>query len=328
MLTALRSSALCLVLLSLSLWVEPFTTAAQAPAKLPRIGYLGDMPGPFSDAFREGLRELGYIEGQNLTLEYRWAEGHEHRLPTLAVELIQLPVDILVTPGTQASRVAQHATSTIPIVMAHVGDPVGTGLVASLARPGGNITGVSVLGFDTSGKRLELLKEAVPAISRVASLVNPTNPTGERSLRALQMAARALGVTLHPVAVRHVEELEQAFTAITTAQADALFVHQDHLFFSHHARIVELVAKSRLPAVYMYREWAEAGGLMSYGANLRDVYRRVAALVERILQGALPGELPVEQVMKLELVINLKTAEALGLTIPPHLLFQADEVLR
>jgi putative ABC transport system substrate-binding protein len=147
-------------------------------------------------------------------------------------------------------------------------------------------------------------------------------------LRALQMAARALGVTLHPVAVRHVEELEQAFTAITTAQADALFVHQDHLFFSHHARIVELVAKSRLPAVYMYREWAEAGGLMSYGANLRDVYRRVAALVERILQGALPGELPVEQVMKLELVINLKTAEALGLTIPPHLLFQADEVLR
>jgi putative tryptophan/tyrosine transport system substrate-binding protein len=231
--------------------------------------------------------------------------------------------------GTPASRAAQHATRTISIVMAHVGDPVGMGLVTSLARPGGNSTGVSVIGIDTRGKRLELLKEAVPGISRVADLSNRPNPgMPERSLREMEEAARALGLTLHPVAVRTVEELEKAFAAITTVQADAIFVHQDQLFFAHRARIVDLVAKSRLPAVYQYREWVEAGGLMSYGANLRDVYRRVAVLVEKILKGAMPGELPVEQVMRLELVINLTTAQALGLTIPPSLLFQADEVIR
>jgi putative ABC transport system substrate-binding protein len=213
-----RRTRALLIALAVGLLVAPLA-AAQAPAKIPRIGYLGDMPGPFSDAFREGLRERGYIEGQNLALEYRWAEGHEPRLPTLAVELIRLPVDILVTPGSQASRVAKHTTSTVPIVMAHVGDPVGTGLVGSLARPGANITGVSVIGIDTSGKRLELLKEAVPGISRVASLVNPKNPGHERSLRELHMAARALGVTLHPVGVQHVEELEKAFGAITTARS-------------------------------------------------------------------------------------------------------------
>jgi putative tryptophan/tyrosine transport system substrate-binding protein len=284
---------------------------------------------PFTDAFRQGLGELGYVEGQTIAIEYRWAEGKADRLRDLAADLAQRQLDVLVTAGTPASRAAQHATHTIPIVMAHVGDPVGMGLVASLARPGGNLTGVSVIGIDTRGKRLELLKEAVPSISRVAALSRrPTPGTSEGSLREMEGAARALGLTLQPVAVRTVEELETAFAAITMASADAIFVHQDQLFFAHRARIVELVAKSRLPAVYQYREWAEAGGLMSYGASLRDVYRRVAVLVDKILQGARPGELPVEQVMTLELVINLKTAQALGLTIPPALLFQATEVIR
>jgi putative ABC transport system substrate-binding protein len=317
-----------LVTLALSLLAAPLA-AAPPQAALPRIGYLGDMPELFTDAFRQGLRELGYIEGQNLVVEYRWAGGQADRLRDLAADLAQLKMDVLVTAGTPASRAAQHATRTISIVMAHVGDPVGMGLVTSLARPGGNSTGVSVIGIDTRGKRLELLKEAVPGISRVADLSNRPNPgMPERSLREMEEAARALGLTLHPVAVRTVEELEKAFAAITTVQADAIFVHQDQLFFAHRARIVDLVAKSRLPAVYQYREWVEAGSLMSYGANLRDVYRRVAVLVEKILKGAMPGELPVEQVMRLELVINLTTAQALGLTIPPSLLFQADEVIR
>jgi putative tryptophan/tyrosine transport system substrate-binding protein len=318
-----------LVTLALGLLVAPLAANAQPAGKIARIGYLGEMPEPFTDAFRQGLRELGYSEGQNLAVEYRWAEGKADRRRDLAADLAQLKMDVIVTAGTPASRAAKHATRTIPIVMAHVGDPVGMGLVTSLAQPGGNITGVSVIGIDTRGKRLELLKEAVPGISRVADLSHRPNPgRPEGSLREMEGAARALGLTLHPVAVRTVEELEQAFAAITTAQADALFVHQDQLFFAHRARLVDLVAKSRLPAVYQYREWVEAGGLMSYGASLRDVYRRVAVLVEKILQGARPGELPVEQVMRLELVINLKTAQALGLTIPPSLLFQADEVIR
>jgi putative ABC transport system substrate-binding protein len=313
-----------LVTLALGLLAVPLA-AAPPPAALPRIGYLGEMPDLFTDAFRQGLRELGYVEGQSIAIEYRWAGGQADRLRDLA----QRQLEVLVTAGMPASRAAQQATRTIPIVMAHVGDPVGMGLVASLARPGGNSTGVSVIGIDTRGKQLELLKEAVPGISRVADLSHrPTPGTPEGSLREMEGAARALGLTLHPVAVHTVEELEQAFAAITTAQADAIFVHQDQLFFAHRARIVELVAKSRRPAVYQYREWVEAGGLMSYGASLRDVYRRVAVLVEKILKGATPGELPVEQVMKRELVINLKTAQALGLTIPPTLLFQADEVIR
>jgi putative ABC transport system substrate-binding protein len=283
-----------LVTLVLSLLVMPLA-AAPPQVALPRIGYLGDMPEPLTDAFRQELRERGYVEGQTVAIEYRWAEGQADRLRDLAAELAQLRLDVLVTAGTPASRAAQQATHTTPIVMAHVGDPVGMGLVASLAQPGGNSTGVSVLGIDTRGKRLELLKAAVPGISRVADLSRrPTPGAPAGSLREMEEAARALGLTLHPVAVR----------------------------------IVELAAKSRLPAVYQYCEWVEAGGLMSYGASLRDVYRRVAALVEKILQGAKPGELPVEQVMTLELVINLKTAEALGLTIPPSLLFQAAEVIR
>jgi putative ABC transport system substrate-binding protein len=317
-----------LVTLALSLLAASLAVA-QLQTALPRVGYLVDMPEPFTEIFRQGLRELGYIDGQNLIIEYRWAEGKADQLRDLAADLAQRKLDVIVTAGTPASRAAQHATRTIPIVMAHVGNPVRAGLVASLARPGGNITGVSVIGIDLRGKRLELLKEAVPGISRVAELVNPTHPVLAQILsREMQEAARALGLTLHAVMARNVEELERAFAAIMAVQADAIFVHQDQLLFSHRARIVDLVAKSRLPAVYMYREWAEAGGLMAYGPSLHDVYRRVAVMVDKILKGAMPGELPVEQVMKLELVINLKTAQTLGLTIPPTFLFRADEVIR
>jgi putative tryptophan/tyrosine transport system substrate-binding protein len=317
-----------IVILAFSLLVMPRVAEAQPRARVPRIGYLGDAPGPFADAFRHSLRERGYIEGENIAIEYRWAEGRHAQLPDLVAELVQLKVDVLVTPGSQTSRAAKQETSTIPIVIAHVGDPVGSGLVASLARPGGNITGVSVMGSELNAKQLELLKEAVPRASHVAVLSNPTHPRVSGGLRELQEAAQELGMTLHVVDARHPADFESAFAVIRTASVDALFVRQDHLFFSHRTRIVDFAAQSRLPAMYMYREWVDAGGLMAYGASLREVYSRVAELVDKILKGAKPADLPVEQVMRLHLVINLKTAQALGLTIPPTLLFQADEVIR
>ena len=312
----------------LSMLVAPLAAETQPRARVPRIGYLSDTPGPFADAFRQGLRERGYMEGDTIAVEYRWAEGRHDRLPDLAAELVQLKVDILVTAGTQTSRAAQQATSTIPIVLAHVGDPVGSGLVASLARPGGNITGVSVFGHEMGVKQLELLKQAVPRASQVAVLMNPTNIGSVASWRALQLAAPVLGMTLQSVAVQQPEDFESAFAAIRTAPADALFVSQDHLLFSHRMQIVDFAAQSQLPAMYAYREWADAGGLMAYGASLREVYSRVAELVDKILKGAKPADLPVEQVMRHNLVINLKTAQALGLTLPSTFLFLADEVIR
>ncbi len=227
--------ATLLVTLALGLLVAPLAAKAQPPGKVPRLGYLGDTPGPYPEA----------------SVEYRWAEGNDDRLPDLAAELVRLPVDVIVTPGTQSSHAAKHATTTIPIVMAHVGDPLTTGLVASLARPGGNITGVSIMGRESEGKRLELLKQAVPQASRVAVLWRATHPLAPHTLSELQVAAPALGVTLQPVAVRGAEDFESAFATITTAHADALFVVQDHLFTSYRARIVDFAAQSRLPAVYM-----------------------------------------------------------------------------
>jgi putative tryptophan/tyrosine transport system substrate-binding protein len=316
-----------IVLLTLGL-MTPLVTDAQRPGKIPRIGYLGDTPGPHVEALRQGLHDIGYLEGQNLVIEYRWAEGKGQRLPALAADLVGLPVDVIIAPGGQASRAAKHEISTIPIIMAPVGDPVGAGLVASLARPGGNMTGVSVIGVELSGKQLELFKEAVPGMSRVAVLLNPTNPGAAPAWRVMEGAARALELTLSPIEVRGADEFERAFAAIATAHADALFVFQDYLLFSHRTRLVDFAAQRRLPAMYMYREWADAGGLLAYGASLREVYRRAVTLLDKILKGAKPGDLPVEQVTKLDLVINLKTAQALGLTIPPTLLFQADEVIR
>jgi putative ABC transport system substrate-binding protein len=309
----------------LSMLVAPLTAETQPRAKVPRIGYISDTPGPYAEAFRQGLRERGYIEGETIAIEYRWAEGRHDRLSDLVAELVQHQVDVLVPVGTQPSRAAKQATSTIPIVMAQVGDPVGSGLVANLARPDGNLTGVSVIGREILPKQLELLTQAVPQASQVAVLWNPTNFL---IWRELQVAAQGLGVTLHAVAVQQPEEFERAFAAIRAAQVDALHVIQDHLLFSHRTRIVDFAAQSKLPAIYMYREWADAGGLVAYGASLREVYRRVAEHVEKILKGAKPADLPVEQVMRLNLVINLKTATALGLTLPPSILFLADEVIR
>jgi ABC-type uncharacterized transport system substrate-binding protein len=316
------------VLLPLVILVTPLAATAQPARKVPRIGFLSDTPGPYAEAFRQGLRERGYIEGETIAIEYRWQEGRHERLPDLVAELVQLRVDVLVPVGTQPSRAAKQATSTLPIVMAQVGDPVGSGLVTSLAKPGGNMTGVSVIGPDIGVNQLELLKQAVPGAARVAVLWNPTNPAAEAVWRELQRAAPGLGVILHAVAVQQPEEFDSAFAALRAAQVDALHVLQDHLLFSHRTRIVDFAAQTRLPAIYMYREWADAGGLIAYGASLREVHRRAAELVEKILKGAKPADLPVEQVMRLDLVINLKTAQTLGLTLPPTLLFQADEVIR
>jgi putative ABC transport system substrate-binding protein len=317
-----------LVTLTLSLLTAPLVAEAQPARKVPRIGFISDTPGPYAEAFRQGLRERGYIEGETIAIEYRWAEGRHDRLPDLVAELVQLQVDVLVPVGTQPSRAAKQVTSTIPIVMAQIGDPVGSGLVANLARPGGNLTGVSVLGPQISAKQLELLKQAVPTASHVAVLWNPTNHVHGAMWREIQLAAPALGVTLHSVVVQQPEDFESAFAAIRTAQVNALHVLQDHLLFSHRTQIVDFAAQSKLPAIYMYREWADAGGLIAYGASLREVHRRVAELVDKILKGAKPADLPVEQVMQLHLVINLKTTKELGLTLPPLLLFQADEMIR
>jgi putative ABC transport system substrate-binding protein len=316
------------LILALGLLLAPLDTNAQQSGKVLRIGYLGDTPGPFTVAFHRALSEHGYTEGQNITIEYRWAEGKDDRLRDLAAELVRLKVEVIVTAGTPASRAAQHATSMIPIVMAHVGNPVETGLVASLARPGGNITGVSVMATELSGKHLELLKEALPQASRIAVLWTSANPAVVPILKELQVVAQEFSVRLHAVDVAQAQDLESAFAAITTGSAEALMVVQSPSLFTHLSRIVDLAAKSRLPAIYQYREWVDAGGLMAYGPSLVDVYRRVVALVDQIRKGAEPADLPVEQVMRFELVLNLKTAKALGLTIPPTLLFQATEVIR
>jgi putative ABC transport system substrate-binding protein len=281
------------------------------------------------EAFRQGLRDLGYVEGQNLIIEWRWAEGREERLPDLAAELVRLQVEVIVVGGVTAIRAVQHATSTIPIVMAANYDPVGEGFIASLARPGGNITGLSWLGAELPGKRLELLKETLPQSTRIAVLGNPANAAHDSWLHSLSAAARALGLHLHVVELHRADELDSAFAAITSAGADALIVLSDPaLIDGLYGRIVDLAAKSRLPAMYDWRAYVDAGGLMSYGPSMPDMQRRAASYVDKILQGAKPADLPIEQPTTFNLVINLKVAKALGLAIPPTILFQADEVLQ
>ena len=322
----------CIVTLILSLLTAPLTSTAQHAAKVPRLGLL--IPGsssafaPRIEAFRHGLRDLGYVEGRNITIEYRFAEGQDDRLPALVAELIRLQVDIMVTDGEAAILVAQHATTTIPIVMAVSSDPVGIGFVASLARPGGNITGLSFMLTEVSGKRLELLQEAVPKLSHVAVLWDPANPSSTLGFKETQTAAHALGLPLQSLEVRGPDEFDQAFAAMSREHADALVVLSNPLFFSHRRQLAELAVKHRLPAIFLFREYVEAGGLMAYGANLNAMYRRAAYYVDRILKGTKPADLPVEQPVKFELVINLKTAQALDLTIPPTLLFRADEVIK
>jgi len=324
------------VTLALVLCTVPLAVNAQPLTKVHRIGRLlgagspPSGPDPSFEAFRQGLRELGYVEGQNLVIEDRYAEGSPERLRDLAAELVRLPVDVLVAEGSAAIRAAQQATRTIPIVMAATNDPVGQGFIASLAHPGGNITGLSWLGAELPGKRLELLKETVPQSTRIAVLINPAYPAYASALHTLTGAAQALGLRLHVVEVRSVDELDTAFAAMTRAGADAVIVESDAVLLNPlRGRIVaDLAMQSRLPTMHSWKGFVTAGGLLSYGPSMPDALRRAATYVDKLLKGAKPADLPVEQVTKFELIINLKTAESLGLTIPPTLLFQATEVIR
>jgi ABC-type uncharacterized transport system substrate-binding protein len=319
-----------ILILACNILTAPCAAEAQQPTKVYRVGWLH--PGSRSstlEPFRQGLRELGYIEGQNLVIEYRYAEGRDDQLADLATELVRLQVDVIVAVGVAGIRVAQHATRTIPIVMAGITDPVAQGFVASLARPGGNITGLSTLNEDLFGKRLELLKEMVPQSARIAVLTNPGHPLHEPWMNTLTVAARALGLQLHVAELRSPDELVNAFAAMTRAGADALIVLTDPALLANlHGRIVDLAATHRLPAMYSQRFFVDAGGLMFYGLSIADMSQRLAVYVDKTLKGATPGDLPVEQPTKFELIINLKTAKALGLTIPPTLLFQADGVIQ
>jgi putative ABC transport system substrate-binding protein len=305
---------------------------AQEPKKVPQIGVF--LPASAAatahliEAFRQGLREHGYLGKQHITLEPRYAEGKPERLAGLAAELVRLKVDVIVAGSTPGVMTAKDATSTMPIVMVTTGDPVASRLVASLARPGGNITGLTALGQELAGKRLEVLTEAIPKISRVAVLSNPMNPDSGLSLEGIEAAARALGVQLRVQEVRRPTEFEKAFEAITREGAKALMVLPDPMYVSERGRIVALSARSRLPAMYAHREFMDAGGLMFYGASLANMWRRAAYYVDRILKGAKPADLPVEQPTKFELAINLKTAKQIGITIPPNVLARADKVIK
>jgi putative ABC transport system substrate-binding protein len=309
------------------LFAVPLAARAQPAAKVARVGFLGTTLSPTLDAFTDGLRQLDWVEGQNLILERRFSEGRQERFRELAAELVRAKVDVIVTSGTPASVAAKGATTSIPIVMAVVMDPIETGLVASLARPGGNITGNAWLGPELTAKRLELLKDAVPRVSRVATIFNPKNPSHPIALREMQTTARRLGMTLQLQQMTSPDDFDQAFTAITRNRPDALFTVADPLYFRERTRILEFAAKRRLPAMYEWREYVEWGGLMAYGVNVKDLLRRAATYVDKILRGAKPADLPIEQPTKFELVINLKTAKALGLTIPPSVLGRADEVI-
>jgi putative ABC transport system substrate-binding protein len=312
----------------LSFFVAPLVLDAQPAGKVPRIGILraGSPPDPFVEAFRQGLRELGYAEGHSIKIEYRWAEGREERLPGLAADLVRLGVDVIVAGGTQALAVRHH-TTTIPIVMPVAADPVGAGLVASIARPGGNVTGLAFPSEDLPGKWMELLKETLPRMSRVAVLWHPATEVGQ--VRVSEAAAESLGLSVHALKVQRPDDLATAFAEAQKRRAEGLIVLSSPFLFAHRTRIVELAAKHRLPTMYHQQEFVVgSGGLMSYGPNLRDLFRRAATYVDKILKGAKPADLPVEQPTKFELVINLKTAKALGLTIPPAVLARADEVIQ
>jgi putative tryptophan/tyrosine transport system substrate-binding protein len=320
----------CIVTLALAILVAPLA-AAQPPGKMPRIGVLrpGDaLPSTtvVPQAFRERLRELGYLEGQNIAFEVRHGGGRLEKASELAAELVRLKVDVIVVGSFPLARAVKQATSTIPIVSVSA-DPVGTGLAASVARPGGNLTGFSYMTPELSGKRLELLKETVPGLSRVAILWNPDNLHEPPALKQLELAARALAVELQSFEVRTPGELEAAFAAIGRARADALIVFENPLHVSHRSVIAELATKSRLPTMFEIRSFVEAGGLIAYGPRIVDMWRLAATYVDRILKGAKPADLPIEQPTKFELVINLNTARALSLTIPPSLLLRADHAI-
>lgn len=319
------------VTVALSILLGP-PAHAQQKAKMYRIGFLGNSTAALEanlvGPFRDGLRDLGYDEGRNVLIEYRWAEGKYERFPALIAELIALKVDVIVTAGTPATQAVKKATASVPLVMVAVGDPVGTGIVPSLSRPGGNITGLTSISPELDGKRLELLREVVPKISHIAVLWNAGSPLQVVAEKQTQAAAQVLGMKVLSLGVRTQEEIEDAFAAIVRERPGALLVLADRLFLHHRARIMEFATKQRLPGVHAYRELVEAGGLMSFGPSYAGMHRRAAYFVDRILKGAKPADLPVERPATFELVINLKAARALGLTIPQHVLLRATELIQ
>ncbi len=320
-----------IVTLILCLLAALLTAEAQPPAKVARIGYLtttGGSGSPLPEAFRQGLQDLGYVEGKTIAIAYRSAEGKPERLPALAAELVQLPVDVIVAQSGQVAQVAKDATTTIPIVMVSGADPVTIGLVASLARPGGNLTGVSLMSAELAGKRLELLQEAMGSLGRVAVLWNARDAFMTNIFSEIQTAAPVLGVTVQPLGVQEAKDIDSAIATMTEERPDALFMITDVVTSRYMRQVLDFAAQHQLPTMFQNRGPVAEGGLMYYGPSLTDAYRRAASYVDRILKGAKPGDLPVEQPMKFELVINLKAAKALGLTIPPTLLFQADEVIQ
>jgi putative tryptophan/tyrosine transport system substrate-binding protein len=319
------------VILTVGLTLAPVGGEAQQAGKVHRIGFLGNST-PALEAnlvgpLREGLRELGYVEGQNILIEYRWAEGKYERLAALVAELLARNVEVIVTAGTPASLAVQKATTSVPLVMVAVGDPVATGLVASLARPAGNITGLTSMGDELEGKRLELLRELIPTLSQVAALTNSGNASLKKASEVLQAVAAALKIKVLVVDVRSADQLDGALDIIVQKRPHALLVPGDRVFLTNRVRIVQFAAQRRLPAMSAYRELVEAGGLISFGPSYAGMHRRAAFYVDRILKGAKPGDLPVERPTTFEMVINLKTAKALGLTIPQTLLQRADQVI-
>jgi putative ABC transport system substrate-binding protein len=308
----------------------PLAVRAQQPkhtTKLVRIGVLASFPLPPLRKFLQKLKELGYVEGEALRFEYRFAEGHDDRYSILAAELVALPVDLILTSGTPAALAAKKATSTVPIVMGSVGDAAGTGIVSNLARPGGNITGFSALNVELEGKRLELLKELIPHLSRVGMLANVANPLFDVSLKNLRPAAATLGLSLDIFEIRNINEIDGALLKLVQARPEAVLIAADSVLLNSRREIVEALAKSNLPAIYPFREYSAVGGFLVHGANLGVLFERAAAYVDRILKGAKPGDLPVQQATEFELIVNLKTAKALGLTIPQSILARADEVI-
>jgi len=309
----------------------PLDARAQRPGKIPRVGFLGNSTAALEanliGPFREGLRALGYEEGRNIVIEYRWAEGNYGRFPALIAELITAKVDVIVTAGTPATLAVKKATSTVPLVMIAVGDPVGTGIVTSLARPGGNITGLTSISAEIDGKRLELLREVVPSMSHIAVLWNAASPLQVIAERQTQAAARVLQWKVLSLGVRSLKEIEDAFATVVRERPGALLVLADRLFLHHRTRIMDFAIQQRLPGVHAYRELVEAGGLMSYGPSYAGMHRRAAYYVDKILKGAQPADLPVERPAKFVLVVNLKAAKALGLTIPPSVILRADTVI-
>jgi putative ABC transport system substrate-binding protein len=322
------SAARVVIALALALLAAPITAAGQPPGKVPRIGLVrgGSPPDPNAEAFRQGLRELGYVEGQNIIIEYRWAEGKSERVFELTADLVRLKVDVLVTFGERGGLLAKRATSTIPIVVPASIDPVAAGLVSSLAHPGGNVTGLSIMGPEMAEKRMQFLRESFPRISRMAVILDAAY--ARTDLPNAETAAKGLGVQLQVLEARDVKGFEIALAAAKKGRAQALDIMPSGMFYANRAGIVTLVTKTRLPAIYDHRDFVTAGGLMAYGPNVPELFRRAASYVDKILKGARPADLPVEQPTRFEFVVNLKTAKALGLNIPRSILARADQVIQ